>query len=73
MERQMSDLERRSLQLMPDDWQRLEQLAAEFGTTPPSGPTAGTPSWRSLVKEIARGDLVISRPDNLKPSSKSSA
>lgn len=56
------DFERRSIPLSPDEWENLERLAQEFNTVPPSGPTAGKPSWRSLIKEIARGALQVSRP-----------
>jgi hypothetical protein len=59
--------ERRSLELAPDEWQALEGMAEIFGTCPPSGPTAGQPSWRSLIKEIARGAVVIVRPQPAGP------
>ena len=52
---------RRSLTLWPEEWASLEILAAEFGTCPPSGPGAGKPSWRSFVKEIARGSVAVTR------------
>ena len=58
-----SRLERQSLELQPEDWEALDKLAREFDTCPPSGPTAGEPSWRSLIKEIARGELILSRPE----------
>jgi len=51
----------RGLPLWPEEWANLEQLAAEFDTCPPSGPNAGHPSWRSLVKEIARGNISLVR------------
>ena len=51
----------RGLPLWPEEWANLERLAAEFGTVPPSGPNAGHPSWRSLVKEIARGNISLVR------------
>jgi len=41
--------------LWPEEWAELDRLAAEFRCLAPSGPTAGEPSWRSLVKELARG------------------
>jgi hypothetical protein len=58
----MAHQERRSLLLWPHEWEALEGLAQEYETVPPCGPTAGQPSWRSLVKEIARGNLVIVGP-----------
>ena len=55
------DQERRSLLLWPEEWEKLDELAGEFGTCPPTGPKAGQPSWRSLVKEIARGAIGLER------------
>ena len=55
----MKEKIRRSLDLGPAEWAHLEALAAQFNTCPPSGPTAGKPAWRSLIKEISRGDLEI--------------
>ncbi|HUW15232.1 MAG TPA: hypothetical protein VM537_36295 [Anaerolineae bacterium] len=51
--------ERRSLELSGNEWKHLEALARTFDTCPPSGPTAGHPSWRSLIKEVSRGELEI--------------
>jgi hypothetical protein len=55
------EVERRSLELTPQEWAHLEALAERFDTCPPSGVTAGQPSWRSLVKELARGQLTLVR------------
>lgn len=55
--------ERRSLELTPAEWRALERLAADLGTCPPSGPTAGKPAWRTLIKRIADGELSVSRPE----------
>jgi hypothetical protein len=52
---------RRSIPLMPEEWQRLEQLAKEHHTLAPTGPNAGGPSWRSLMKAIAQGRLTLTR------------
>jgi hypothetical protein len=57
----MTDLIRQSLTLTQEDWDQLDKLAVQFNTCPPSGVTAGKPSWRSLIKEIARGEIVLSR------------
>lgn len=51
--------ERRSLQLTPDEWTALERIAAETASAAPAGPTAGQPSWRTLIKRIADGDLDV--------------
>jgi hypothetical protein len=50
---------RKSLELPADEWAVLEALAEQHKTCPPSGPTAGQPSWRSLFKAIARGELAV--------------
>jgi hypothetical protein len=50
---------RKSLELPADEWAALEALAEQHNTCPPSGPTAGLPSWRSLLKAIARGELAV--------------
>jgi hypothetical protein len=50
---------RKSLELTVEQWQVLEEIAAQLKTCPPSGPTAGQPSWRSLLKAIARGELAV--------------
>jgi hypothetical protein len=63
-----TDLIRESLTLMPEDWDRLEELAREHRTLAPTGPTAGQPSWRSLIKEIARGRFtLVTNPEETTP------
>jgi hypothetical protein len=47
---------RRSLELTPEQWQALERLATETGSIPPTRRQA---SWRTLIKRIADGDLVV--------------
>jgi hypothetical protein len=59
----MIKFERRSLLLTPQEWQALETLAAKHDACPPSGVTAGQPSWRTLIKRIADGELMLSRPE----------
>lgn len=56
-----SALIRRSLPLMPDEWEHLEQLAEKHQALAPTGPTAGQPSWRSLIKELAQGQFTLTR------------
>jgi hypothetical protein len=51
--------ERRSLELTPEQWQVLEWWAARLGATAPTGPAAGQPSWRTLIKRLADRELVI--------------
>lgn len=50
------ELTRRSLELYPGEWKALEALAAQFEAVPP---TRGAPSWRTLVKMIARGEIEL--------------
>lgn len=50
---------RKSLELTEKQWEVLELLAEKFNACPPSGPTAGSPSWRTLIKLIAAGDLNV--------------
>jgi hypothetical protein len=52
--------ERRSLELTADQWRRLEALARQFQATAPTGPNAGEPSWRTLIKRIAEGQIHLS-------------
>ena len=51
--------ERRSLELTNEQWAVIEQLAAQTASLAPSGPTAKTPSWRTLIKRIADGDFLL--------------
>ena len=57
------NFERRSLQLTHDEWRELERLAEELHTPALAGTTAGTPSWRSLIKLVAKGEILLKRPD----------
>lgn len=49
--------ERRSLQLSPDEWRELEDWAAVFDCRPSQGSQIEKTSWRTLIKQIARGDI----------------
>lgn len=62
--------ERRSLALTSEEWATLEQQAREFNTCPPTGPTAFKPSWRSLLKAIADGKIVLKPAKAAKPAKK---
>lgn len=50
---------RKSLELTPRQWARLDKLAADLVAKAPTGPNAGHPSWRSLIKLLADGQLSI--------------
>lgn len=52
---------RRSLELTPEQWQALEQLAKNFGTKSATGPRAKTPSWRVLIQQIANQTIVLGK------------
>ena len=54
--------ERRSLPLSVEEWKQLGMLAEKFDTTAPTGTSVGSPSWRSLIKAIAKGSLLIVKP-----------
>jgi hypothetical protein len=47
-------MKRDSLKLQESDWVALESLAIETGSL-----YCGKPSWRRLVKRIARGELKL--------------
>ncbi len=53
------EFERRSLKLTPAEWATLERLSAELNATAPTGPTAGEPAWRTLIKRIADGEITL--------------
>lgn len=61
---------RKSLLLTPKEWASLEKVAAELGSTAPTGGSAGKPSWRTLIKNIADDALIVTRkePDHDQPS-----
>lgn len=50
----------KTLRLFPSDFDALQTLAGEVGALAPTGPNAGRPSWRSLLREIARGSVEVS-------------
>ena len=47
-------MRRESLKLPDEDWLSLQQLAKQFGAT-----YRGKPSWRCLIRFIARGDVQV--------------
>ncbi len=47
-------MKRESLELQEADWAALEKLAALTGSL-----YSGKPSWRRLVKRIARGEIAV--------------
>ena len=49
------------IHLTPHELEALNKLAAEFRTLSPHGPTAGKPTFRVLLHEIAAGRIKLSR------------
>lgn len=61
-------MQRESLILSTDEWAALHILSVQFNTIPRSGPNTTTPTWRTLIKQIAQGNLVVSRPHSAEPA-----
>lgn len=57
---------RRSVALAPSDWAALDAMAAQLGAGGRSGKPGvmgnSHPSWRALLREIARGGVTVDRP-----------
>lgn len=49
----------RSLPLTAQEWQRLDELAAQLGAVATRGKNIGQPVWRSLILRLARGEYTI--------------
>jgi len=47
-------MKRESIKLLPSDWAALAVIADQTGSV-----YSGVPSWRRLVKRIARGELSV--------------
>lgn len=43
------------------EWAALTAIAAQVGAFATTGPTAGKPSWRRMLKDIANGELSVIR------------
>ena len=54
---------RKSLKLSTDLWRKLDEIAIELDTLALRGQTTGHPSWRTLITEIAKGNLIVSRKE----------
>jgi hypothetical protein len=52
-------MERRSIELTPEQWLVLENLAIDTNSVAPTGPNSGCSSWRTLIKRIANGEITI--------------
>jgi hypothetical protein len=51
--------DRRSLELTPEQWAVLDRIAAQTSSFAPSGPSAGQPSWRTLIERIAERKMEV--------------
>ena len=54
---------RKSLLLTPEEWARLQDIAAEVVSNAPTGSNAGHPSWRTLMRDIASNTLTVTRKE----------
>lgn len=52
-------LEQRNLSMTPEQWRALEEAAVQTNSRSTRGPDAYQPSWRTLIKRIADGDIVM--------------
>jgi len=51
--------ERRSIPLPPELWRRLDELAEETSSLAKAGKRFGKPSWRTMLRRIAEGEIVL--------------
>ena len=49
-----------AIRLYPAEIANLERVAAQVGSVAKTGKNAGKPSWRTLIKDVANGRLVVS-------------
>lgn len=52
---------RKSLELTAEQWRELERLAESVQAHAPTGSAAGKPSWRTLIRLLADGQITISK------------
>jgi len=55
--------DRRTIDLKPEQWARLEQMALETHSRARHGPETRQPSWRKMIARIANGEIVIFEKD----------
>jgi len=51
--------EQRSIPLPPELWQRLDELAVETSSLARRGVNFGKPSWRTMIRRIAEGEIIL--------------
>lgn len=54
---------RKSLELLPDQWEVLDELAAQYQSLAKAGPGHNRPSWRILIRQIACNQLTITQQE----------
>lgn len=54
---------RESVPLTRAQWRALERIATETGSLAERGDNAGNPSWRTLLRRIADGELMVKGND----------
>lgn len=50
---------RKSLSLLPEQWEKLEQVAEKTNSIAKHGSNVGSPSWRTLIFDIATNEKVF--------------
>ncbi len=50
----METTQRKNIKLLPERWNALDKIAEKVGAT-----YRGRPSWRTMVRKIAEGELKI--------------
>jgi hypothetical protein len=53
------NVERKSIPLTPAQWASLARVAAETNSYAERGPSTGEPNWRTLLRRIADGELIV--------------
>lgn len=55
----MTQMIRKSLKLTEEEWKNLQDLAEKHEVFATRGTHTGDPSWRTLMKQIANGEIKI--------------
>lgn len=57
----MNEIKPIAIRLSDEEIAALLQIAQEMGSIAKTGQYAGEPSWRTLLKDIANGRLVVTK------------
>jgi len=55
---------RQSIQLRDSEWQLLQQVAADSNSLAEAGDSIGSASWRTMLRRIALGELIVTPSKN---------